>query len=192
MYELLTEYLRERISLPDAQREVIFSFFRLRKVNPNEFLLHKGEICEHFYFINKGFIRMFYIHSNGVEMTRYFAFEKNFGTALASFITQKPSLEYIQTFEKAEVLSISRNDFYHLLETIPSLEKVYRRILETAHDINSRRIENLLGKDAKERYLSLLKQNPEIIQRLPNKLIASYLGISPETLSRVKTHTSIH
>lgn len=187
VYQLLTKYLQERISLSDAQYELIFSLFKLRKVNRNEIFFNKGMICQHFYFVNKGCIRMFYIHSDGTEITRYFAFEKNFGTALASFITQKPSLEYIQAIEKSEVLSILRNDFYQLLEIIPSLEKIYRRILENAHDINSQRIESLLGKNAKDRYLSLLKQNPEIIQRIPNKLVASYLGISPETLSRAKT-----
>ncbi len=129
---------------------------------------------------------MFYIHSDGTEITRYFAFEKNFGTALASFITQKPSLEYIEALEKSEVLSIYRNDFYQLLEIIPSLEKIYRRILEASHDINTQRIESLLGKNAKERYLTLLEQQPLIVERIPSKIIATYLGISPETLSRVK------
>ncbi|MDQ3022303.1 MAG: Crp/Fnr family transcriptional regulator [Bacteroidota bacterium] len=182
----MDKYLAERIDLSDEQFELIFSLFKLRKVERNEILFSKGQICKHFYFVNKGCIRMFYIEPDGAEITRYFAFEKNFGTALSSFITQKPSREYIQAVEKSEVLSILRNDFYQILETIPFFEKIYRRILETSHDYNSQRIESLLGKNAKERYVELTEQSPGIIKRIPNKLIASYLGISAETLSRIK------
>lgn len=190
MYQLLEKYLYERINLSDAEFEFIFSFFKLRNVDRNEILFSEGQICNHFYFVNKGCIRMYYVHPNGTEITRYFAFEKNFGTALASFITQKPSLEYIQAVEKSEVLSILRNDFYQILETIPLFERIYQRILERSHDINSQRIESLLGKNAKERYFALSEQNPIIIERISNKLVASYLGISPETLSRIKTQVS--
>ena len=186
MYQLLTKYLHERITLSEEQFELIFSLFKLRKVQRNEILFNKGQICKHFYFVNKGCIRMFYVHPNGTEITRYFAFEKNFGTAFASFITQKPSLEYIQAVEKSELLSIFRNDFYQILETIPLFEKIYRHILEASHENNSQRIESLLGKNAKERYVSLMKQNPGMTERISNKLVASYLGISPETLSRIK------
>jgi len=190
MYQLLAKYLHERISLSDTQLELIFSQFKLRNVDRNEILFSEGQICKHFYFVNKGCIRMYYLHSNGTEITRYFAFEKNFGTALASFITEKPSLEYVQAVEKSELLSILRNDFYQILETIPLFEKIYRRILESSHDINSQRIESLLGKNAKERYFALTEQNPRIIERISNKLVASYLGISPETLSRIKRQVS--
>ncbi len=187
----MAKYFRERISLSEAQFELIFSLFKLRNAERNEILLSEGQVCKYFYFVNKGCIRMYYVHPDGTEITRYFAFEKNFGTALASFITQKPSLEYIQAVEKSEVLSILRNDFYQILETIPLFEKVYRRILESSQENNTQRIESFLGKNAKERYTALKQHNPVIIERIPNKMVASYLGISPETLSRVKKQVSI-
>ena len=119
-------------------------------------------------------------------MTRHIAFEQQFATGLASFISQKPSLEALQALEDCDLLRIRRQDFYYLLNIIPAWEKFFRNYLEYAYTNNLNIYQRETTKDAAERYEELLQVNPQVVLRLPNKIVASYLNMSPETLSRLK------
>ncbi|KQT16726.1 hypothetical protein ASG31_10095 [Chryseobacterium sp. Leaf404] len=119
MYTQLENYLKARIEIDDRAFYNIFSYFKIKKTKRNEFLLKKGEICKHFYFVNKGCIRLFNINMDGEEGTRYFHFENAFGTALPSLINQKPSYEFMQTIEPSDLLVINRDDYFHLVDTVP-------------------------------------------------------------------------
>ncbi|WP_341843265.1 hypothetical protein [Chitinophaga caseinilytica] len=129
----------------------------------------------------------FFITEDGQDATRYFAFEGQFATALVSFITGERSEEFIQAVEETEVFSIAHDDFYRLLELIPQWEKFYRIYLEIAYVTNTKRLMSFLTLDAKEKYRRLMEDSPHIVQRLSNKMVASYLNISQETLSRLKS-----
>ncbi len=96
-------------------------------------------------------------------------------------------MEFVQAVEQTEVLSINKTDFYQLLEIIPRWEKLYRHYLEYAYVTNTNRLMSFITADAMERYQELLSKNPIVVKRLSNKMIASYLNISPETLSRLKS-----
>lgn len=183
----LKDYLLLRYSFSDETLSLIFNHFRLKVAPKNEVLLPAGEICRHFYFVSKGCIRLFYTQPDGSEATRYFALENSFGTGLQSFLTQEGSLETAQVIEPSELLMIGREDFYHLYDTVPGWDMVYRYIIETAYIVNTRRIETFLCLDAADRYRWLLRTNPALVKRFSNKHIASYLGISQETLSRLKS-----
>ena len=132
-------------------------------------------------------MRVFFIKEDGSEVTRRIIFENAFTTTLVGFISRKPSPEYTQALEPTTLLYITRDDFYMLLETIPEWEKYYRLYLEYAYVNNTNRLMSFLTQDATERYRLLLEESPEIVQRLPNRIVASYLNISPETLSRLKS-----
>ena len=187
MHKQFSHYIKNRIEISDEDLKTVFSFFRPLKVKKNEFLVSPGKINRKIYFVINGCLRIFFLNENGNEATRLFAFENQFVTALVSFVTASESLEFVQAVEETEVLSINKADFYHLLDIIPQWEKLYRHYLEYAYVTNTNRLMSFITSDALERYQELLNNNPIVVKRLSNKMIASYLNISPETLSRLKS-----
>ncbi|MFN0256350.1 Crp/Fnr family transcriptional regulator [Pedobacter ureilyticus] len=187
MHEQLNEYIRKKISISDENLQMVNQFFKPLELKKNEFLLHTGETCQRTYFVLEGCLRIFFINEAGQDATRYLAFENQFATGLVSFITEQPSFEYVQAVAASKILYISRYDFYALLKVVPEWERFYRSYLEFAYVLNTTRLMSFLTLDATERYKRLLDESPEIFKRLPNKLVASYLNMSQETLSRVKS-----
>jgi len=187
MQEQLTNYIKGIITVTDEEMDKILSCFKPLEVEKNELLVIHGQTSQRTFFVGSGCLRIFFITEDGQEATRYLAFENNFATALCSFISKEPSLEFIQALEPTSLLYISHKDFYHLLEIVPAWEKFYRHYLENAYVNNTNRLMSFLTLDATERYKQLLDINPKIVQRLPNKIVATYLNISQETLSRLKS-----
>lgn len=187
MYEPFSNYIKERIEITDNDLKTVFSLFKELKLKKNEFLVTPGQTSHCIYFVAKGCLRIFFLNENGNEATRLFAFENQFVTALVSFVTEDKSLEFVQATEDTTLFCISKKDFYHLLEIIPQWEKLYRYYLEYAYVTNTNRLMSFITLDALERYQQLLNQNPTVVRRLSNRLVASYLNISQETLSRLKS-----
>jgi CRP-like cAMP-binding protein len=155
MYEKLKIYFRNRTIIDEPTLDHICSHFTPLTTKRNEFLLNQGQICKHYYFVNKGCLRLFTNNNEGIDTTRYFAFEGAFGTALPSLIDQTPAFEFVQTIEKSELLKISRENFFHLVETVPQFAKVYRQILERGFITAQQRIYGFQGFDALECVLEL-------------------------------------
>ncbi|MCB0538558.1 MAG: Crp/Fnr family transcriptional regulator [Bacteroidetes bacterium] len=187
MINKLKYYLQINTGIDDKEIEKIFSCFKLRTIKRNTILLSEGEICKEFYFVDSGCIRTYYITKQGHEKTRYVAFDGSIATSLSSFISQKPSFEFIDTIEHSELYVISHRNFYQLVSDYPQWEKFYRMLLEMAYLYQNKKIENLVTLSAKQRYDKLMSENPIYIQRLSNKILASYLDITQETLSRMKS-----
>ena len=187
MYATLEKFMRTRTDIDDNALQVIMSYFKPVYTRKNEILLNPDQICRHYYFINKGCIRLFTLTHDGNESSRYFAFEGNFATALPSFIDQRPAEEYLQTIEKSELLAVSREDFYHLTETIPQFAKIYTEILELGFITAQKRIYGFQGFDALQKVQWIKEYQPHLLSRISNKMAASYLGLSPSTLSRIKS-----
>ena len=166
----------------------VLDCFKTRWIKKNEILVSAGEICKEFYFVRNGCIRIYFITKKGHEKTRYIMTEPSIGTALTSFISQKPSFEFMDAVEKTELLVISHTDFYCLVDEIPSWKNFYLKIMEMAYSFQNRKIESLVTLSAKERYEQLLKENPRVVQGVSNKIVASYLDIKQETLSRLKSN----
>ena len=187
MYEQLTHFIKEKVAISDADLTHILPFFKPFTAKKNELLVSPGEFGQQLFFVKKGCIRIFFINEEGQESTRFLAFENHFASALVSFITETSSIEYVQALEDCELLYINRTDFFTLLETIPVWEKFYRHYLEFAYVTNTNRLMSFITMDAKTRYENLLKERPIVVKRLPNKVVASFLNISQETLSRLKS-----
>lgn len=187
MHKLLANYIQDKIAISEEQLNVILNCFKVMYPAKNDLLVIQGELGNQMYFVNKGCVRIFFINELGQESTRFLAFENNFASALVSFITNDTSLEYVQALQDSELLYISRNDFFYLLENLPIWEKFYRYYLEFAYVTNTNRLMSFITMDARERYDDLLEKRPLIVKRLPNKIVASYLNISQETLSRIKS-----
>lgn len=187
MTNKLKYYLRTNINLDDHQLERLVNCFKPMTVKQNTTLLSEGAICKEFYFVNSGCIRTFYLTKQGHEKTRYVAFENSFATAISSFISQEPSFEFVDALEDSELCAINRKDFYQLVSEIPPWERFYQTFLEKAYLFQNKKIENLVTLSAKQRYDKLLSENPYYIQRLSNRILATYLDIRQETLSRMKS-----
>lgn len=186
MHPALKQYLSDKISLSPEHEALVDGCFRIKNAKRNEILVQKGSVAKHIYFVVKGCLRIFLVGDDGSESTRFLIFENNWGTAFPSFITGKPSVAAIQSLEVSEILMLSFNDRQRLLDEIPGWETMYRIGLEQDYIASIQRIESLITMDSKTRYQVLMDTRPEIIRRLPNKIVADYLGISQETLSRLK------
>ncbi len=187
MHELLHRYISEKVSIDDQAFSAIKEAFESKKVKRGEILLRSGDTCKHNYFVNSGCLRFYAINKEGQELTRYFAFPGKFGTALSSFIEQKPSQEFVEAVVASEILTISRAKFYEFVERIPAFNLIYRDILEMAYITSQERIYGLQGDAALDRLKWLMEYQPKILSKLSNKVIASYLGVTPFTLSRLKS-----
>lgn len=186
MYKHLTLFLKNKGVEKKETLDYICSFFTVLKVKSKNILLDFDQVADQYYFINSGCIRLFTINKEGQESARYFAFEGNFVTALPSFIDQKPAEEYMQTIEQCELLKITRSDFYKLVETLPEFARIYTEILELGFITAQKRIYGFQGYDALEKVQWIIKNQPQLLLRVSNKMVASYLGIAPSTLSRIK------
>lgn len=187
IYEQLSHYIKKNIEVSDEDLNTILSYFKPLKQDKNDLLLSQGQTSQYSYFVAKGCLRIYFINEEGKDVTRYIAFENQFATALVSFITKMPSMEYIQVIEKSELLAISHEDFNYLKTIIPQWNTFYSQYLEKAYVNSNNRLMSFTTMDALERYNQLLKINPTIVKRLPNKIVASYINISQETLSRLKS-----
>ena len=186
MDEKLRQYFKNRTIIDEPTLGHICSHFTLLKTKRNQILLREGEICKDYYFVNKGCLRLFTYNNEGIETTRYFAFEGAFGTALPSLIQQTPAFEFLQTIEPSELLKISRESFFHLVDTVPQVSRVYRQILEMGFITAQKRIYGFQGFDAMEKVKWVMNYQPDFLLRVSNKMAASYLGLTPSTLSRIK------
>ncbi len=187
MYSNFKTYLESHISMTEQDWQIIKSKLYIENCNKGDILLQQKQICQYAYFLIEGCMRSFYVQENGNEATRLILCEGETISALASFISQKPSEEALQALENCKYLRMSRKDFYELLKFVPCWETYFRMRLESAQLSNTIRMESLLNMNAKQRYARLLLTKPEMIQRLPNHIIASYLGITQESLSRIKS-----
>jgi CRP-like cAMP-binding protein len=186
MTEQLKAYFANNFQTTTTEIEKVVSSFKEKTVKKNETLISKGDICRYAFFVCKGSVRAYFIDDDGQEATRYIALENQFITTIHSFISQTPTNEFIEATEQAELLQISYSDFKKIIEETTLGRDLYNKQLEVAYATNHWRLESFLKMSAKQRYDFLLQTNPAIIQRLSNKIVASYLGITQESLSRIK------
>ncbi len=185
-HDQLLKYIQAVTPLSVGEFSQFKDRFVIQKVKRNEYLLREGEVCNFNLFVCSGTLRMYHIGPEGQELTRYFAFENKFGTSLTSLIEGKPAIENIQAVEKSILLKISKADFLNLVDTVPQVNLIYRNMLEQAYITSQKRIYDFQGKSALERLKWLMSHQPGILNRIPSRLVASYLGITSYTLSRLK------
>lgn len=157
-----------------------------KKLRKKQYLLQEGEQGKYMAFVNKGCLRSYSIDEEGREHIVQFAIEEWWIGDMYSFLTGEPSDYNIDALEDAELLMIDRKAQNSILEHLPAYEKYLRILLENNYVATRRRLNNMMAKTAEEKYLDFIKQYPHITQRVPQHMVASYLGITPETLSRAR------
>lgn len=187
MSRTLQEYLTQRTALVPAELEPISACFKHLTAKKNEILIHQDTSCKRLYFINTGCLRVVCHRDDGQEWTRQVAVEQDFITIFPSFLEQTPSASYLQTVEASDLQYISYDDFTRLKSIVPQWAQLYHDLIEQSYVNSIRRIEKLITLNGKDLYEEFKSHHPDLLNRLPNKITASYLGISPETLSRLKT-----
>ncbi len=184
MQQLLS-HIKTYAPLSDEAQFALQQKFDQITLSKNEYLLTEGKICRHLYFLQQGALRGFY-SLDGKEITHWFGFENDFVTSFHSFITQQPAVENIQLLEGSIVWAISKDTLFGLFDQFHEIERMVRIVYEKYYIRLEERFVNAQFKTAAERYENLLQDNPHIIERVPLGYIASYLGISQETLSRIR------
>ena len=182
----LPEYFKEVVSLKPEQEKEFASYIDCKEYSKGEFLFKQGEVCRKIFFVEKGLARGFYYSESGKEITAWFVIENSYVTSLDSFIPGNESKLSCDLLEDSVVFSISYNALEELLNKNHEFAKfAFKTLYEiTRHVINF--YSGLKFQSAKEKYNSLVKNQPSIFQRIPLVYIASFIGITPETLSRIR------
>jgi len=184
--EALFELIRFYCRLSNPALKSLGAALKKTELPKGSFLIMEGKICDHIYFLEKGCLRGYY-NLDGKEITYWFAFENNFVTSFFSFITRKPCVECIQLVEDCTLWAISYDDLQKLYDTHPDIERLGRLMNERYYVMLEERFVSNHFKEARERYENLITNAPHIVQRIPLGYIASYLGITQETLSRIRS-----
>jgi CRP-like cAMP-binding protein len=182
----LFDYIAQHIQLTAEEQALIESKVRIRKFLKAQFVVQNGDICKHENFVLSGCLKTFYIDNEGQEHIVMFAVENWWTSDMASFLTQTPADYNIQCLENSVLAQIYYGDLEQLYSQVPKLERFFRIIIQRAYISSQKRIINNFSLPAKERYLRFREQYPQIEQRVPQYMIASYLGITKEFLSKVR------
>ncbi|MBP2831240.1 Crp/Fnr family transcriptional regulator [Aquimarina sp. U1-2] len=185
-YNKLETYLDSFSVLGNKATAEITSRFQVEKFKKKTLLIKQDDLCNELYFIIKGSCRYFHFKKRK-EVTHWFGFEGSFFTSFQSFTTGDPSCEYIQLTEKSTLLKITKSDLHDLYEKYPEWQTLGRLIVENYARMLMERITCLQIFNATQKYIHLFKTEPRILQRMPIIYIASYLGIAPDTLSRIRS-----
>ena len=183
----LFDYFDTFHRISDDAKVAIAAICSLSKVPKNKDLQSIGHTCRTIYFVKKGIARIYY-YKDGKDITESFAFENSLIARVESLFTGKPSKKGIQVLEDSEFIGISSTQLFDLYDQFHDIERLFRKIFESAYVETVNRIESLQFHTAEERYQALTQESPGFLKRIPLKYIASYLGITQVSLSRIRAH----
>ena len=188
MYQNLFNYITDysKLSMTAEEEEMIKTYFRPKKLRKKQYFLQEGDVSRYTGFITKGAMRQYYTDDNGFDHVINLFVENYWATDRESFFNLRPSAYYIDAWEPTDLLIITRADLIELTGKIPAIE-VMIRVMDDRHAIAAqKRIATIMNNSAEQRYEEFVKSHPHFIQRFPQHQIASFLGITKETLSRVR------
>ena len=186
MYPNFINHIRRYVALDDDAVDVLNTYIKPVLLKKKEFLLKEGQICRSIYFVEKGCLRMFFVNNKMSEQITQFALESWWISDFFSFIDNKPSEYFIQTVEKSEIVSIDARSFEMMLKELPQMERYLRIVMQRALAASQLRIKNMYELSKEEFYTHFCTSFPEFVQRVPQYMIASYLGLTPEYVSELR------
>lgn len=185
------DYINEYVILTKDEEVKLLSKVSYRNYMKGQFVVQQGDVCKHSGFVISGCTRTFFVNEEGEEHIVMFSIENWWASEIGSFVTQTPSDYNVQCIENTELIQLTFTDQEELFKEIPKLERFFRLILEEAFVASQKRIVKSFSLPAKEQYLQFRLQYPELEQRIPQYMVASYLGITKEFLSKIKNQLSL-
>jgi len=186
-FQSFIAHINKHITLTQAEQQLLSSKLSYRNCLKGQYLVQQGEVCLYEFFIVSGTTRTFYLDQSGQEHIIMFCIEDWWTSDMGSFITQTPADYHIQCLENTQIIQFSRELKEELYSEIPKLERFFRKIVERALVASQKRIVRNLSMNARDRYLYFKANYPAMEQRIPQYMIASYLGITKEFLSKIKS-----
>ncbi|GEO11666.1 Crp/Fnr family transcriptional regulator [Segetibacter aerophilus] len=190
MFEVLFKAINEKVTLTQEEEELCKAFFIPKKLRKKQYLLQQDDVCKYTAFVEKGAMRAYTTDDKGSEHIVQFALEGWWISDIYSFLTGEPSIYNIEALEDVELLLLTRPKDEEMLQKVPKMERYFRILSQKSLVAMQRRLIGSLSQSAEEKYTRLVTTYPDIIQRVPQHMIASYLGITPETLSRIRKQMS--
>ncbi len=186
MYELFFRNFNDKVPLNADEESQIKNYLTPKKLRKKQYLLQEGDICKAIAFVEKGILKAYSTDDQGDEHIIQFGPEGWIISDLYSFLTNEPAVYNIDAIEDSELVLISKSAHEELLLKVPQYETFTRLNITNAYLAMQKRITSIISSSLEERYAKFLELHPDIVQRIPQHMIASYMGLSPETLSRVR------
>jgi len=190
MYDRLYQSITDKVSITEEEFEFCKTLFLPKRLRKRQYLLQEGDICKYTAFVEKGILRSYKVDEKGNDQILQFASEGWWMADLYSFMTKEPSFFNIDAIEDCELLLINDVSWDKMLEQVPALERYFRILVQNNLITTQRRLLGAFSETAEEKYLKLLDTFPGCFQRLPQHMLASYLGITRETLSRIRNQVA--
>lgn len=187
--QALCAHFDRYLALDDAERQALLERSRVRRLQKRGFILQEGEVCKAYAFVVKGCLRMYEIDAKGVEHNLQFAQENEWIVDIGSFHAEQPSSLFIEALEPSTVVCIEHADLLHLYTRHPKFDRNFRVIIEDQFVELQQRMLRRNASSAEQRYAHFVQRHPALAARVPNVHIASYLGVTPEFLSRLRAKT---
>lgn len=186
MHSLILKNISRFIQLTEEERAYFVSILKEKRLKKKQYLVQEGDITRFTYFVTEGCLRSYFIDPKGVEHNIQFAIEDWWTGDMHSFLTQTPAKLNIEALEDSILLGLEKNVQEDLFVKIPKFERFFRHLLQNAFVSFQERIVSNLSETAEERYIKFRNKYPSMYTRVPQKQVASFLGITPESLSRVR------
>lgn len=190
-YNNILQNIARYVSLSDTEKEKLISIIRTTKIKKRQFIDQPGYTCKYRNYVVKGAFRSYFIDNDGKEHTVQIAIEDWFVSDFYSYITQTPATLYVEALEDSTIFQMTYDDIEGLCKEIHGLSEYFRISTEKAFAFSRKRALSNLSMTAEEKYLELLERYPDIVKRVPQKVIASYLGMTPEFMSKIRKNLSL-
>jgi CRP-like cAMP-binding protein len=191
MYDRYFQEFNKRVLLAEEEQEFIKNYLTVKKIRKRQYLLQEGDVCKFVAFVEKGAMRLYRVNEDGTEHIVVFALDGSFVTDLYSFLTNEPSTYNIDAIEESELVIITKSASDELRKQSPKYHEFAFQATSEAYIQLEKRVTSTISLSLEERYKELTAHYPDIIQRVPQHMIASYMGLNPETLSRVRKRIQI-
>jgi len=185
-YTKLAAHIRKFAFLSEEEEAVLLTHVKLLQIKKKTLLLKEGQVCKANYFVEKGCLRLFFVDERGAEQTAQFAIENWWMTDYASFCNRVPSQFFIQAVEDSAIIAIERNKQEELFAKLPPLERYFRQVLENSYAASQQRIRYMFSLSKENMYKHFSASFPVFVQRVPQYMLASYLGLTPEYVSEIR------
>lgn len=187
---LLYNNIKEKINLSKQDFERFLKLTKVITVYKGDFFVNEGNIAKYIAFINSGILYSYSTNEKGDKQVIQIGLENHWISDLYSFLSKTPSTFNVQAIETSEIVLLSKDNFEKVCDTIPYFDRFFRLLMQGAYVNSQRRVSKIYADSAEERYLKLMQTEPKIIHSVPQHYIASYLGIKPQSLSRIRKKLS--